>query len=384
MARRGAARDLAVGAVFSLALVILAATIMAVGEGSKLFADKASYSVIFVNADGLVQGSPVKMSGVVVGSVTGIRLSRDPGASGIEVEIGIDRAFVARVREDSQATLRILQLLSGEKFVEVIPGSPERELLAEGSMIETAQGQALLEQAEATAENLNEITISLRNILHKLESGDGLMGQMISDPDFGQEAFEALGEAFINLEAISYDLRQGRGVVGRLLRDEDFATKLEDVLTALQQAAQMVESVDPTKGGLGAFLSEDGPGQRAIEDFAVSAAALRRITQSLDDEQGIAGQLFQAAEGPDTFAEDLRRLVANLAAISDKINSGEGTLGALVNDRAVYDGMQDIVAGANSSTLGRWLMRHYQKSGIEAGAPDSGSPDPGREPDPGR
>jgi len=61
MARR-AGRDLAVGVVFSLALVILAATIMAVGEGSRLFADKAYYSVLFQNADGLVQGSPVKMS----------------------------------------------------------------------------------------------------------------------------------------------------------------------------------------------------------------------------------------------------------------------------------------------------------------------------------
>jgi len=374
MARR-AGRDLAVGALFSLALVVLAATIMAVGEGSRLFADKAYYSVIFPSAEGLVQGSPVKMSGVVVGSVTAIRLSTDPGTTGIEVEIGIDRAFVERIREDSRAALRILQLLSGEKFVEVIPGSPERELLPERSVIETLQAQALLEQAAVTAENLNEITISLRNILSKLESGEGLIGQMISDPEFGKEALEALGQAFLHLESITADLRQGRGLMGRLLRDEEFADKLDAMLTALEKAARMVESIDPESGGLGALLAEGGPGERAIEDFAASAASLRRITQRLDDEQGIAGQLLQPVEGQDTFAEDLRRLVANLAEISDKINRGEGTLGALVNDRTVYDGMQDIVTGANSSTFGRWLMRRYQKSGIQAAEPDAPPPD---------
>ena len=373
MARR-AGRDLAVGALFSLALVVLAATILAVGEGARLFAKKAYYSVIFPSADGLVQGSPVKMSGVVVGSVTAIRLSTDPGMTGIEVQIGVDRTLAPRIREDSRAALRILQLLSGEKFVEIIPGSPDRPLLPEHSVIETLQAQALLEQAAVTAENLNEITISLRNILSKLESGEGLMGKMIGDPEFGQEALEALGRTFVQLEAITADLEQGRGTIGRLLRDDEFANRLDDLLDALQQAARQLQSIDPHSGGLGALLEQDGAGQRAIEDFAASAASLRRIAERLDQQQGIAGQLLQAAEGNDTFAADLRRLVANLAEISDKINRGQGTLGALVNERTLYDGLQDIVSGANSSTFGRWLMRRYQKSGIKAGEPEAEPP----------
>lgn len=373
MARR-AGRDLAVGAVFSLALVVLAATIMAVGEGARLFAKKAYYSVVFPSAEGLVQGSPVKMSGVVVGSVTAVRLSTDPGTSGIEVEIGIDRTYAERIREDSRAALRILQLLSGEKFVEVIPGSSDSALLPERSVIETLQAQALLEQAAVTAENLNEITISLRNILSKLESGEGLMGQMIGDPEFGKDALEALGRAFVSLEAITADMQQGRGTIGRLLRDEGFADRLDALLAALEDAARTIQSIDPESGGLGALLEQDGAGQRAIEDFAASAASLRRIAERLDQQEGIAGQLLQAAEGDETFAADLRRLVANLAEISDKINRGEGTLGALVNERTVYEGLQDIVTGANSSTFGRWLLRRYQKSGIEGGAPEEQPP----------
>ena len=65
------------------------------------------------------------------------------------------------------------------------------------------------------------------------------------------------------------------------------------------------------------------------------------------------------------MSRDLRRLVGNLAEISDKINRGEGTLGALVNERTLYEGMEDVVAGANDSKFARWLLRRYQRKGIK-------------------
>ena len=46
---------------------------------------------------------------------------------------------------------------------------------------------------------------------------------------------------------------------------------------------------------------------------------------------------------PGTYHHSI--MVANLAEISDKVNRGEGTVGALINDRAVADGLEDVVAG---------------------------------------
>jgi hypothetical protein len=65
------------------------------------------------------------------------------------------------------------------------------------------------------------------------------------------------------------------------------------------------------------------------------------------------------------MAQDLSRLTANLAEVSEKINRGEGTLGALINERTMHDGMEDFVAGVNDSKFARWLVRHYRKKGIE-------------------
>ena len=46
-----------------------------------------------------------------------------------------DPAYAERVREDSVARLGILQILSQEMFVEIVPGSPNVPPLADGSEI---------------------------------------------------------------------------------------------------------------------------------------------------------------------------------------------------------------------------------------------------------
>ena len=358
-------RDLTVGVVFALALIILAVGIMAVGGESRLFVPKIQFRVVFPNTDGLRVGSPVKMAGVEVGTVSSVRLSTDPERAGIEVGVAVDRSFAGRVRQDSQAALRILQLLSGEKFVEITPGSPGAPELPEGSIIEPEASRELLEQAAVTAENLNEITISLRKILGSLERGEGVFGQMISDPEFGKEGLAALHGSLANLRLLTSDMLAGKGFVGRLLYDETFSSKVDTLSATLDDLAAVLADIDLRAGGVGAMLEEDGAGQQAIEDLRAAAGSLRRLTAGLETDRGLLGRLLHDTDYSEGMARDLRRVLSNLAEITDKINDGEGTLGALVNDRTVHDGLEDVVAGLNDSKFARWLLRRYQKRGIE-------------------
>ena len=82
MARRGG-QDLAVGAMFALALLILAFAVMAVGEDTGWFKRRVSYEVAFPAADGLIVGAPVKMAGVTIGAVSDIVLPTDPHEAGV-------------------------------------------------------------------------------------------------------------------------------------------------------------------------------------------------------------------------------------------------------------------------------------------------------------
>jgi ABC-type transporter Mla subunit MlaD len=226
------------------------------------------------------------MAGVQVGTVSDIQLPTDPGAEGILVEVGVDVAFADRVRADSRAALRILQLLSGEKFVEIIPGSAAFPKLPEDSRIALSQDPELLEQAAVAAENLNDITVSLKNILDSLEQGEGLIGQMINDPEFGKAGLEAIRGTAENLEKLTHDMRQGRGFVGRVLYDREFATKVDDVGQALEDFSALLASLRNEEGAIGALLVEGGTGEQAIEDLRDAAGSHQRHRVLRDDGPG--------------------------------------------------------------------------------------------------
>jgi len=365
MARRPA-RDLTVGSVFALALIILALAVMAVGGDSGMWFKRAGYEVVFPDATGLRVGAPVRMAGVQVGTVTGIRLPTDPSELGIAVQLGVDPDYAERIRSDSRAALRILQFLTNEKYVEIVPGSPASPTLRDGATIPLLVEVGVVERGEAIAESLGEVTTSLKSILGRMERGEGLVGQVLQDPDFGKAGLESLGNTLTNLNTLTDDLVAGKGTLGRLLHDEALAGKLDQLGGAIDDFTAIVNSLALEQGAVGELLKDDGAGEQAIVEIRDAAASIKRVANRLESEQGLFGRLLNDQAYSDALAADLEATLRNAAEITDKINRGEGTLGLLVNERALHDGAEDIVAGVNDSKFARWLARRYRKKGIKA------------------
>jgi phospholipid/cholesterol/gamma-HCH transport system substrate-binding protein len=339
---------------------------MVVGGESGLWFKRVHYQVVFPSATGLLVGAPVRLSGVQVGTVTGVHLPTDPGEAGIEVEIGIDPVYAGRVRGDSRAALRILQFLTNEKYVEIVPGSPDEPPLEAGARIPRLVEMGVVERGEAIAENLGEVTISLKNILARLEAGEGLLGQMLQDENFGREGLDALRGTLINLHRISGDLKAGKGTLGRLLNDDELATKLDSLGRTLDDLAVIVHSMARGDGAFGMLLEEGGTAEQALNDMRDAAGSLKRLAANLESQEGLMGRLLADPEYSAALADNLEATLRNVAEITDKINRGEGSLGALINDRELYDGAEDVMAGANDSKFARWLLRRYRKKGIVA------------------
>jgi phospholipid/cholesterol/gamma-HCH transport system substrate-binding protein len=359
-------RDLTVGAVFALALIIFALAVMVVGGESGLWFKRDHFYIQFPDATGLMIGAPVRMAGVQVGTVSAVELPTDPSQTGIRVQIGVDSAYTPRVRQDSRVAMRILQFLTNEKFVELLPGTLEQPMLDPESTIPLLVEVGVVERGEAIADNLGQITASLKNILGPLERGDGLLGQMLHDPEFGRQGVDALGKTLGNLERISEDLANGRGAAGRMLQDEALAARLDRLAEAIDGFTELVGLMTAPDGFFREMVSDGGGARTAIADLQESAASLRRLTAGLEDQEGLLGRLLQDPEYSAKLAGDLETTLSNVAEITDKINRGEGTLGALVNERTLYDGAEDVVAGVDDSKFARWLTRHYRKKGIKA------------------
>jgi len=375
-------REAVVGAFVVLALIVLAVGVMAVGGESKLFARKVTYRALFPSTDGLIEGSPVKMGGVQIGTITGLRLPTDPGATGVEVAIGVERAYASRVREGTEASLKFLQYLSGEKYVELSPGDPDRKPFEEGDLLPVQEGSRIFEQGEDIADNLNAITVSLREILEPLQRGEGLLGQALKNPEFGKESLTALQGTLKNMEAISGQVRGGRGFAGRLINDPALGGRVDDLAKAIESLSALLQSLTRGEGAAGDLFEKNGDSEQAIAELKEAAASLHRTALRLESKDGLVGKLLNDEEYSNQVASKLRDTVANLADITGKINRGEGSLGALVNDRTLYDGAEDVIAGVNDSKFARWMLRHYQKKGIEAPPPPAPSALPAPSPSP--
>jgi phospholipid/cholesterol/gamma-HCH transport system substrate-binding protein len=178
-----------------------------------------------------------------------------------------------------------------------------------------------------------------------------------------------------NIRDITQRIKEGRGTVGKFVSDDALAARIDDLGTAVKDLSAIMAAIRRGEGAIGSLTMEGGDAQLAIADFKESAASLRRVTARLESSDGLVGKLLNDTAYSKEVAENIRASAAHLSSIMKKIDEGQGTLGALVNERTLYDGAEEVFAGVNDSKFARWMMRHYQKKGIEAPSP-SPSPSP--------
>ncbi len=124
---------LLVGAVVLGLVVLLVGAAFNAGALRGLFGGH-DYRAAFRDASGLATGNEVRISGVKVGTVTGVALARLPGADGVtyvRVDFRVDDSSV-RLGRDTGATIRIRTVL-GQKYLAVEPTGPGR--LPDGAQI---------------------------------------------------------------------------------------------------------------------------------------------------------------------------------------------------------------------------------------------------------
>ncbi len=112
---------LRVGVFVLIGLAAFLGMIYALGARARLFEARYTIHAEFNEVGGLVEGATVRLAGVQIGRVTGVRLPPEPGGR-VRVDLTIGRQFANRVRKDSVARLETQGLL-GDKIVELSVGT---------------------------------------------------------------------------------------------------------------------------------------------------------------------------------------------------------------------------------------------------------------------
>lgn len=121
----------------------------------------------------------------------------------------------------------------------------------------------------------------------------------------------------------------------------------------------------PSKG-ISQFLTQSDQLVARLNSVATSLDILLKNfnSQSRSDQffKGMAQtskNLASATEKLDHQMDELKlkKIIKNLESITDKINNGNGTMGALINDPGLYDNVKALVGQANHNRILRNLVR---------------------------
>ncbi|MBN2453161.1 MAG: MCE family protein [Candidatus Omnitrophica bacterium] len=167
--------ELKVGTFILVGIAIGFLIIFSIGD---INLSKAGYTITvkFDFASGLSAASPVRLAGVKVGRVDCVKVvySDEDKKTHAEVRTWIESD--AKVEEDASVTINTLGLL-GEKYLEIIPGTPGAPILKDGATI-IGKDPVIMEKL---TENLVSLSDSVSVIMKRLEKGEGTIGKLLTE-----------------------------------------------------------------------------------------------------------------------------------------------------------------------------------------------------------
>ncbi len=194
-------------------LLLFLAAIFIIGKQRNLFDPVIKVSTTFYNVSGLQVGNNVRFSGINVGTVNNITIIND---STVRVDMLIKTSVQRFIKSDSEVSIGSEGLI-GDKLLSVSHGGTNAPMVKNGQSLlssEPVETDAIIASLEATAMNIEIISIELAEIVTSINSGKGTLGRLIKDTTIA----ENLSKTMANLESSSQGL------------DENMAAAKENIL----------------------------------------------------------------------------------------------------------------------------------------------------------
>jgi len=332
--------ELLVG-VFMIAVLGLLFYFTVVISGKDLLSGKrwVPVDVTFANVGGLKVRDSVVVRGMVVGTVSEMRIERDQVR--VRLLLHPDVAF----REGYQIDVRSTSLLGGNNLVieegggsalpqgtALVGQSPSNWMRDLGEVVGNLREATSGEQLRKTIANLEETSETLKDLIARVNDGKGTLGKLFSEDE---TLYQDLTASVANIRAITEKVGEGDGSLARLLNDDGGA--FDDLRGAIANVKAISDRLEKGEGTIGRLLSSD---ESLYNDLNATMANLKGFTERLEKGEGSLGMLMK---DDNKIYNDIEATVANLKTVSDRLANGEGTLGKLSADDQLYKDVHGLI-----------------------------------------
>lgn len=300
---------------FRVGLFVLAAGVVAAGlifqfgEMRWLWQKHYPLSVHFERAPGVERGTPVRKSGVLIGSVTQVSFDDERGGVNIQIDVLQKHAL----RKDSRPMLT--RSLLGDATIEFSPGKG-REFVRPGDKLEGASSEDPLELVARVEQKLN-VTL---------------------------ESFAATSDEWRNVgQNVNGLVDTHRGRIDKIVAEA--ADSLHEFTLAMRSANQTLadpenqENLRTTLAAMPKMMEETRQTIHAIRSAVIKADA------SLANLSEVTGPLAKKSNSIvtklDSSVGNLELLLAELNQFAATINREQGSLKLLASDPQLYRNLNE-------------------------------------------
>ena len=257
-------------------------------KGINLFDKNRKFIVKYEKVDGLSVSNPVTMNGFKIGKVQKINFN-SKNTRELLVDIIIDNDVI--FPKTSLAELYETGLIGG-KAIAIIP------------------------------DYKNDSTIAL--------DGDYLKG--VIKPGLTELVNQILPQVQLQIEAVMKNAEIVLQNINTLFDDE---TKKE-LKSSIEDFSNLTSSLSDTSDEISKLISDNSENlTNSLSDFKSASNNIKSITDSLN------------SDDIKSITTNLNSLVNNLNSISTSLKNSEGTAGKLINDKSIYDNLENATNQLN-------------------------------------
>lgn len=319
------ALELKVGLVLLAAAIVLGGFLFLLGDFG--LSSGMTVTVEFSFSGAIQRGAPVKISGIRVGRVRDlIFVAGRPDERGKPINVQLVLTLEDRAKPVlKKNTLFYVstQSILGENYVEVVPQQGASDPLEDGAVVrgeDPARFDLLFARAYDVLESMSIV-------------------------------FRDNKEVFVDL------MRSGASLAGTL--DQTVKANQAELASTIHNASTAAEEAAKTLAAVRVIIGDGKQLAGAADDVAATTALLRKdlpatmekLSLALDEANRIAASMegvdrakVDAAVGNAIAAlEKANAVLTDAKLISERVRSGQGTIGLLVQDDEIYDDLKEML-----------------------------------------
>ncbi len=345
-------RELRVGILVLGSIAILIFLILNASGDINPFSRKLHLKARFIDANGLREGSEVRLAGVRVGKIDKISLlapSDVPNAPRVEALMTIDstidgRPANERIRTDSTAQQGSPSLLGNEMLINITPGTAVGQPVKDYTILPSSTSNTVNDFATSgtdLAQRLSKLSDEINGMVRDVKEGRGTVGRLFSD----EALYNNLNATIRETEDVMRQVRSGRGSAGRFLNDPALYNNANEITLQLRKIAQDLQA---GRGTAGKLLTDDelyNRINRTADRLDRSVEQINVTVAEINAGRGTLGKLIKDEQ----IYNDARAAIARFNTTAERIDNvvsaaqrGEGTLGKLLTDEALYSNVNQL------------------------------------------